>query len=150
MMEVELISYKITKLDMRNDLKDSCAIELANTASFHINYDMDNRIAVTTLKETVSQRKHPNQFYIELTIEGTFLLDKITSDYEKEIREMHVKCYNELFPFANQVLSLLGTNSGMQGLTIRKVPIKPESVHFGPKPDDEKSGKIVRLCLNDE
>lgn len=35
-------------------------------------------------------------------------------------KEMHVKCYDKLFPYAKQIMEILAANSGLSGFVLRK------------------------------
>lgn len=146
MMEMELLSYKISKLEMENNLKSSCNVKLVNSVSSECNWI--NGIAVITLTETLQQCRHPNQFYIQLTLEGNFLLKEVKSDADK--KEVHAIGHQKLLVYANTILSKLAVNTGLDGLDIKNIPLKPEDINFGPKPAAVKNEKIVRLCPNDK
>lgn len=146
LLDVELMSYKISKLDMANNLKSSSQVKLINSVSSECRWI--NGEAVLTLVATLQQCGHPNLFYINLILEGHFLTGRIKSNAEK--KEIHAICYQKLLVYANAILSQLAENSGMEGVHIRNAFLKPEHVQYGPKPSAVKNGKIVRLCSNGE
>ena len=58
----------------------------------------------------------------------------------------HVKCYDELFPYANQIMTYLAINTGMQGFSMKKTPIEFADVNFGTKPENSMdSGKVIKF-----
>lgn len=57
MVAVELVSYKIAKLNMVNNISDSGILQLENAVSFDVKYKQDNRMAVAVLTEYVKHRE---------------------------------------------------------------------------------------------
>lgn len=144
MADVELLSYEIRKINMFNSMLDSAKIQIESTMNFNIKYGQDNELAVAVLTVQVRHRQHPDMLCIELDIQGTFRLTGIENAKSK--REVHVKCYDELFPFANQIMTYLAMNSGMQGFMLKKFPIEFADVNFGAKPENSvNSGKVIKL-----
>lgn len=146
MMEMEFLSYKISKLKMENNLKSSCKLKLINSVSSECNWI--NGIAVITLTQTLQQCRHPNQFYIQLILEGEFLSKEVKNIADKQ--EIHAIGHQKLLVYANTILSQLAVNTGLDGLNIKHIPLKQKDINFGPKPAAVKNEKIIRLCPNDE
>lgn len=139
MVYVELTCYKIEKLNMINRILASGAIEGANRDSFSVDYSSDNTVGVAALTEYVELNDNPQKFCIELTLEGGFLFDGIKTKKQKE--EAHKKCYDILFPIAQEIIKYLTIHSGMSGgIIIQKRTLK--QINFGSKPE-EKSDKII-------
>ena len=104
-----------------------------------VNYSEDNTMAIATLKERIEMKGNPSRFCIQLTLEGVFLLDGVRTEDQKE--EVHRKCYDNLFPIAEQIIKFLTIHSGMsQGVSIQKRNLK--QVNFGPEPE-QKNGRII-------
>ena len=51
MINAELMSYKITRLNMRNDLEGSGQLEIQRGSAFDVTYDNETEMAVATLME---------------------------------------------------------------------------------------------------
>lgn len=143
MADVELVSYKITKLNLIDNIPASGTLQLENAMGFDVKYEQDNSAAVAVLTGCISHRRNPDLFCIELEIQGLFKLNGINDNQAK--KEAHVKCYDELFPFANQIMTYLAVNSGMQGFMLKKPPIEFANVNFGSEPDSMDSGKVIKL-----
>ena len=94
----ELLSYKINRLTMMNNITDSGMVQLENVMDFDVKYRHDC-LAVAVLTEYVRHRLDPDLFWFELELQGLFRLDGIDNADDK--REVHVKCYDDLFPHAN-------------------------------------------------
>lgn len=141
MVDVELVSYKISKLKMNNDIPENGTVELENIVGFDMIYEQDGCIAVLNVQ--IRHRQHPGIFAIELELQGLFNTNGIC-DADTE-REAHIRCYDEMFPYANQIMTYLAINSGMQGFVLKKIPIQFASINFGTKPDSMDGGKIIKL-----
>lgn len=143
MSNVGLVSYKIVKLRMNNNILGNGTVELENLVGFDVKYEPDNGAAVAILTVSVNHRYNPDFFCIELELQGKFELRGIESI---ELKKMaHIKCYDELFPYANQIMTYLAINSGMQGFMLKKPPIEFANVNFGSEPDSMDSGKVIKL-----
>lgn len=141
MVDVELDSYKISKLKMNNDIPENGTVELENIVGFHMIHEQNSCIAVLTVQ--IRHRQYPNMFAMELELQGLFRSNGI---YDEDTeREAHIKCYDEMFPYANQIMTYLAVNSGMQGFALKKIPIEFASINFGAKPDSVGGGKVIKL-----
>lgn len=142
MVNAELMSYKITGLNMRNDLEGSGQLEIKRSSAFDVTYDIESEMAVATLTESLGTEDDSNSFFIDLTLEGIFHTTGVKSKASK--KKVHVKCYDDLFPYAAQIISQLTMNSGMTGVVLEKRTMEFDSVNFGEKP---KSDKIIEFKI---
>ena len=140
MVDVTLIGYKIKSIDLLNTIKRQGELKIGNTFGFNVAYSSDNTRAVAELTDSVQMVDRPEEFHLDLTIEGIFEVNGITDNETK--KDAHIMCYDALFPFANQLVTQLATNSGMAGLIFKKIPLKRESIQFGKK---EQSDKITNF-----
>lgn len=139
----ELLTYKISKLTMMNDITDNGTVQLENIMEFDVKYGQES-LAVAVLTEYVRHKLNPNLFWIELELQGLFRVNGIDNAAAK--RTMHIKCYDEMFTHADEIMTHLAKNSGMINFSLKKIPINQESVNFGPKPEISTNiGKIVEL-----
>ncbi|HBI61378.1 MAG TPA: hypothetical protein DDY31_09230 [Lachnospiraceae bacterium] len=143
MSNVELVSYKIVKLRVNNNIPESAMLELESMVGFNVKYESNNGAAVAVLTVSVNHRNDPDLLCIELEIQGGFSMNGINDMDSK--KEAHVKCYDELFPCANQIMTYLAINSGMQGFMLKKPPMEFANVNFGIRPDGMDSGKVIKL-----
>lgn len=60
-------------------------------------------------------------------------------------KEASVRCYDELFPYAKQIVSYLAANSGMQGLVLGKSDMVFDDINNTKLVDRTTSGKIIEL-----
>lgn len=142
MVNAELIGYKISSLNMRNDLEGSGQLEIQRNSDFNVTYKIESGIAVATLVESLSTDDDLNSFYIDLILEGTFHITGVKSEASQ--KKVHAKCYDDLFPYAAQIISQLTMNSGMGGIVLEKRTNQSVSVTSGEKP---KSDKIIEFKI---
>lgn len=143
MANIELLSYKINELKMRNDLKINRGVHLINRNDFQMEF-IDNSRAVAVLTEYVMMQEG-DEFYLELAIEGIFHLDDIENT--ELWKEMHIRCYDKLFSYTKQITEMLAANSGLSGFVLRKKQIKPGDVHVELEKTGKYSSKIIELPL---
>lgn len=141
MANIELLSYKINELKMRNDLKNSGGVHLISRNDFHMEF-IDNSRAVAVLTEYVRMQEG-DEFYLELAIEGMFHLEDI--EKAESWKKVYVRCYDKLFPYAKQIMEMLAANSGLSGFVLRKKHIKEDDVHVRLEKEGKYSSKIIEL-----
>ena len=142
MVSVEMDSYKISQLKMNNKIPENGTVELENIVGFDVIHEQDSCIAILTVQ--IRHRQHPNVFGIKLELQGLFKTNGICdADTEKEA---HIRCYDEIFPYANQIMTYLAVSSGMQGFVLKKIPIQFASINFGTNPNNGiDGGKVIKL-----
>lgn len=143
MANIELLSYKINELKMRNDLKINRGVHLINRNDFQMEF-IDNSRAVAVLTEYVRMQEG-DEFYLELAIEGLFHLEDVEN--AESWKKVHVRCYGKLFPYAKQIMEMLVAKSGLSGFVMRKKQIKPGDVHVELEKTGKYSSKIIELPL---
>lgn len=141
MVSVELDLYKISQLKMNNNIPENGTVELENVVGFHMIHEQNSSVAILTVQ--IKHRQHPDMFAMELELQGLFRTNGI---YDEDTeRDAHIRCYDEMFPYANQIMEYLAANSGMQGFMMKKFPLEFADVNFGTKPDSIDSGKVIKL-----
>lgn len=146
MVDVELVSFKIAKLKMNNDITEDGMLQVENSVESNVKYEDDNKMAVMVLNVKVEHRRHPDVFGIELKLQGTFRVDSVNDIVSK--REAHVKCYDVLFPYVEQIMTYLAINSGLHGFALEKSSMSPEKVNYGSEAKDGTCGKIIEIRLD--
>lgn len=138
MVNVEMACYKIESLNMINNINDIEMLEGINSSYFSVDFKKDNTIAIATLRERIETEGKPSRFRIELILEGVFSIDGVRTKAQKE--EAQRRCYDDLFPIAEQIIKYLTMNSGMsEGVSIPKR--SPQKVNLGS--DSEETDKKI-------
>lgn len=138
MLNVTLISQRMQEIHFINHLEASGKIELSSSFHFHVNFANDNRSCCAKLYQSAKMKDDPDRLFISGEIVGIFRLDGMESDEDK--REVHIQCYNQLFPYLQSTLSFVAASSGMPGFLLQKRPIDPEHILLSrTKPDRSPS-----------
>lgn len=147
MLDVEMLSYKISKLSVVNNLDRDCRMKLIYLVSSHCKWD--GGMLLMTITAALRQYGHPERFCIELEMEGRFLVDGVINTEDK--KDIHIMGYQKLIVHVNEILSVLAKkNSGMGELDIQISSLKPEDIHSGSKPDAAQQEKIIKLRPKNE
>lgn len=133
--------YKIESLNMINNINDIEMLEGINSSYFSVDFKKDNTIAIATLRERIETEGKPSKFCIDLILEGVFSIDGVRTKAQKE--EADRRCYDDLFPVAEQIIKYLTMNSGMsEGVSIPKQ--SPQRVNL-ESDQEEKDEKIIHF-----
>lgn len=139
MSYVELACYKIKKLNMQNKIIDTQEIVGYNKDHISVEFNEDHTMAIATLVEEIGLEDDPSKFYIKLILEGVFSLEGVRTKAQKE--KVHRRCYDDLFPLAEQIIRFLTIHSGMsEGISIQKRTLK--QVNSDPEPE-KRNEKLI-------
>ena len=139
MAKATLQGFKITKIDMVSAINDPGDFMATTQFEFDVHYTPDNTHAIAELTITLEMANQPEEFHIDLTLEGAFNLSGVVDTETK--KDAHIMCYDVLFTAANQLIKLLVSHGGIAGFELGKVQLKRENIHFGE--ETENSGKII-------
>lgn len=143
MLRVEMIGFKISGLEILNNITESGPIKLGNTSDFEVQFDEKCGSACAVMRQTIELVDKPESFHLDMEVQGIFQIDGIKTMADR--KKAHSRCYDEMFPYANHIIKVLSVDLGMP-LYIRKQPMELGSVHFGGKPDKKgNSGKIIEM-----
>lgn len=129
--------YKIESLKMINNINDIEMLEGINSSYFSVDFKKNNTIAIATLRERIETEGKPSKFCIDLILEGVFSIDGVRTKAQKE--EADRRCYDDLFPVAEQIIKYLTMNSGMsEGVSVSKQSLKKLNLESDQEEKDEK------------
>lgn len=147
MVEVELLGYKIRRINMHNNLSESGSLQLENSLEFNIDYADNDRSAEATLFAYLRHNKNPDVFLLELDVQAIFSVHGIKDNDGRD--EASIKCYDELFCCLNEIMTYLAINTGLDDFELEKPKIFKQSADSGvSKSNDKVSGKIIEFNLN--
>lgn len=137
MSYVELACFKIKELNMQNKIINTQEIAGYNTGGISVEFNDDHTMAIATLVEEIGLEDEPSKFYIKLILEGVFSLEGVRTKAQKE--KVHRRCYDDLFPLAEQIIRFLTIHSGMsEGISIQKRTLKQVNASSKPEKRSEK------------
>lgn len=143
MADVELLGYKISKINMVNNISETGSLQLTNYMEFKIDYTKDNESAEATLF-SCTEHKDTNIFHLNLEIQAIFRVYDIKGNDEKE--EVKHKCYDELFYCLEEIMTYLIDNTGIETFKLRKLDMIPKRTDSRTKrPNAKSSGEIIEF-----
>lgn len=146
MVDANLVGYKIKSIDMVNNIQSNGSLKIENTFDFSVMFSQDRNFAIAELIEYIQLSEHPEQFHITLSVEGSFALKGVNDNDCK--KKAHMMCYDQLFPYASQIISQLSMNSGMSGMVLKKIPMDEHSVQFNSPNSNEEKSKTIEFPTN--
>ncbi|EOS20908.1 hypothetical protein C806_04716 [Lachnospiraceae bacterium 3-1] len=104
MGKVELLGYKVSRLELLNELEESGEVRLSDHMEFSVSFEPGEDMAVAVLEQYLGM-KGPSKFCLKLVLEGIFHVDGIRNG--KFPKKEQLKCYDSLFPYADQIIRML-------------------------------------------
>lgn len=124
-MKVRMNGYKIAAIDMKNSIESQTGMSVSSSSAFHVKFK-GNQMAKAIFEHKMAS--NDGDFYMNFTLEGWFLLEGVETPDDK--KKVHISCYDQMFPYANQLASQLAQNSGIMGVFIQKLDIDINSIEF--------------------
>lgn len=129
MVFIKLLKYKIKRLCMTNTVQFDCGrIQISDSSEFRLNVSNGSCIAKGTLTVSIGSKECFSGMGIQLEMEGYFGLEGI-EDLESK-KETHMRCYDAIFPYADQIVKILAMNSEMKMIALRKSRMDGEKIHI--------------------
>ena len=138
MGKVELLGYKISRLELLNGLEDSGEVSLSDHMEFSVSFEPGEDMAVL---EQYLGMEDSSKFFLKLVLEGIFHVDGIRNG--KFPKEEQLKCYDSLFPYADQIIRMLSIESGLMEVAVEKKDLEPVSVGNGQNPKTVGDKKVA-------
>lgn len=132
---VELKGYKVNKISFENKVQNGTQLKLQNQVKYNVNYmDADNK-CLGILEFRVSDAElNPFEIKLEMIAEFTY-------GEEDEKPDIHVKSFDQMFPFLRQIINSITSMSGMPGLMIPIMKLNRNTVSVG-KPNEDSNEKL--------
>lgn len=105
-----------------NNLEESGEVRLSDKMEFSVEFEPENSMAVAVLAQYL-EMEDSNKFYMELVLEGIFHVEGMKSKKLQE--EAHLRCYDILFPYADQIIRMLSIESGLMEVAVEKKDLEP-------------------------
>ena len=117
MGKVELLGYKISRLELLNGLEESGEVSLSDHMEFSVRFEPGEDMAVAVMEQYLGM-EGSSKFHLKLVLEGIFHVDSIKNG--KFPKEEQLKCYDSLFPYADQIIRMLSIESGLMEIAVEK------------------------------
>ena len=140
MGKIELLGYKISRLELLNELEESGEVRLSDHMEFSVRFEPGEDMAVAVLEQYLGM-EDSSKFHLKLVLEGIFHVDGIRNG--KFPKEEQLKCYDSLFPYADQIIRMLSIESGLMEVAVEKKDLEPVSVGNGENPKTVGDKKVA-------
>lgn len=136
MLQVELLEYKIVRLEMVNMIEEAKNVRLLNSTESEGQFEDEEDLAMVHLTEYVEMDGGYDLFHIELEMEGFFHIEGMKT---REIRkEAHAMCFDKLRTYAVQIIKHLGVETGFAEFTMPQRFMETDLIEFGEEPEERR------------
>lgn len=119
---VELKGYKVNRLEVENKVKPGTQLKLQNQLKYNVNYLDDNKTCIGIMELRITDADlNPFELKIEMVAQFEYGADDEKAD-------IHTSSFDQLFPFARQIIHNVTGFTGMPGLLIPIMKLNRETV----------------------
>lgn len=119
---VELKGYKVNRLEVENKVKPGTQLKLQNQLKYNVNYLDDNKTCIGIMELRITDADlNPFELKIEMVAQFAYGADDEKAD-------IHTSSFDQLFPFARQIIHNVTGFTGMPGLLIPIMKLNRETV----------------------
>lgn len=130
---VELKGYKVNRLEVENKVKPGTQLKLQNQLKYNVNYLNDNKTCIGIMELRITDADlNPFELKIEMVAEFNY-------DAEDEKADIHTTSFDQLFPFARQIIHTTTAFTGMPGLFIPIMKLNRDTVKVNEAVEKENS-----------
>lgn len=130
---VQLLGYKVNKLEIENRVKPKTQLKLQNQVKYNVNYMDEVKKCVGILDFRITDADmNPFEIKIELAAEFSFS----ETDQKPDI---HTESFDQIFPFLRMIVNNVSSFTGMPGLMIPIMKLNKDTVTVGKPEEKEKS-----------
>jgi len=130
---LNLLSYKLQDMQFFNKLDKAGQIQLENSFSYSVDYNQDNTRCLGKFYQCVKDKSvtDDHKFFVSVELVGSFEIEGEVSDEDK--REIHVRSYQQLFPYAEMLVKQLCAAGGMPNFMLIRHKMSPDQVAINKK-----------------
>lgn len=128
MADLQMLSYKLEDLQFFNKLEKAGQVQLENNSNFTVKYNADATKCVAKLYQCVKDKTDnpDHHFFASVELVGLFQITGEVTDDDK--KEFHVRCYEQLFCYADTLVSRVCEAGGMPNFRLLRRPMTKASV----------------------
>lgn len=124
---VELKGYKVNSLSVENKVKPGTQLKLQNQLKYNVNYIDGQNICVGIMElRIIDADLQPFELKIEMVAEFSYAPDDNKAD-------IHTTSFDQLFPFARQIINTATSFTGIPGLLIPIMKLNKDTVQVKEK-----------------
>ena len=133
MTQVTMITPKLQDLQFFNKLEKPGQVQLESTFSFSVNFTANNTRCVAKLYQSVKDKTDDanHNFFLSLEMVGLFSVEGPVTDEDK--KDIHVSCYQQLFPYAETLAKQTCAMGGMPNFVLLRQKMNRDNVAVNKK-----------------
>lgn len=133
MAQVNLISHKLQDLQFFNKLEKPGQVALESSFSFSVNFTADNTKCIAKLYQCVKDKSDDanHNFFISVEMTALFAVEGSVTDEDK--KDIHVSCYQQLFPYAEVAARQTCAMGGMPNFQLLRQKMDRNNVSVNRK-----------------
>lgn len=133
MTDLNLTSYKLQDMQFFNKLERSGQVQLENSFSYSVDYNQDNTRCLAKFYQCVKDKRgdENHKFFVSVELVGSFEIEGEITDEDK--REIHVRTYQQLFPYAETLVRQVCAAGGMPNFMLIRHRMDPNDVAVNKK-----------------
>lgn len=133
MAQVNMMSHKLQDLQFFNKLEKPGQVQLESSFSFSVNFTADNTKCMAKLYQCVKDKSDDanHNFFISVEMTGMFVVEGLVTDEDK--KDIHVSCYQQLFPYAELVAKQTCAMGGMPNFLLMRQKMNRDNVAINRK-----------------
>lgn len=118
MAELTMRSYKLHDLQFFNKLDKPGQVGLESSFSFSVSFNDEKTQCMAKLYQCVKDKSGDanHNFFISVEMTGIFAVEGAVTDEDK--KDIHVSCYEQLFPYAEIAAAQVCAMGGMPGFRL--------------------------------
>ena len=133
MAELTMLSYKLQDLQFFNKLEKPGQVGLESSFSFSVSFTPDNKRCKAKLYQCVKDKSGDanHDFFVSVELTGIFSVEGTVDDEVK--KDIHVSCYQQLFPYAELAAGQVCAMGGMPGFRLLRQKMNRDNVAVNQK-----------------
>ena len=133
MAELTMLSHRLQDLQFFNKLEQPGQVGLESSFSFSVSFTPDNKRCMAKLYQCVKDKTDDanHNFFVSVEMTGIFAVEGTVDDEVK--RDIHVSCYQQLFPYAEMAAGQVCTMGGMPGFRLLRQKMDRSNVAVNRK-----------------
>ena len=130
MADLQMVSYKLEDLQFFNKLEKPGQIQLENNSNFTVKYTADSTKCMAKLYQCVKDKSDSpdHRFFVSVELVGLFQINGEVTEEDK--KEFHVRCYEQLFCYAETLVGPVCGASGMPKFRLLRRSMTKDSVQI--------------------
>lgn len=128
MADLQMVSYKLEDLQFFNKLEKAGQVQLENNSNFTVKYTADSTKCMAKLYQCVKDKSDSpdHRFFVSVELVGLFQINGEVTEEDK--KEFHIRCYEQLFCYAENLVGQVCGAGGMPNFRLLRRAMSKDAV----------------------